>query len=161
MPQTSNEPQAITEPQTITAQVFVFGHKLSPETTAWLEAKHGQGCVRVHKAFVQIDVQNEHEVASKKVLQRLRAQGADLTGATLTYMTVHGLSTTSLALAAVIAGVSGRMPRVLNLIRMNDHETEREFYAPSPELPYVDLESLKNLVGRAARAKDLEGVSLV
>lgn len=154
-------PQTSTEPQAVVAQVFVFGHKLSPETEAWLEAKHGKGQVRVHKAFVQIDRFDEHETASKKVLQRLRAQGADLTGATLTYMTVHGLSTTSLALAAVIAGVSGRLPRVLNVIRMNERQTEREFYAPSPELPFMDLEQLKNFVGRAARAKDLEGASVL
>lgn len=144
------------ELEPVNAQVFVFGHKLSAETQAWLETEHA-GSVRIHKVFCQIEKQNEHVGAALQILRRLRAQGADLSGNTTTYMTVVGLSTTTLALAAVLTGALGRWPRVLNLIQQTD-DAGRSFYAPSPELPFIELNSLKNNSGRASRAASFDGV---
>ena len=133
------------------AQVLVFGHELSPEALAVIEAKYGP--VNVFAAFFHSPRMDAQPYHVQRCFRELGAKGADLTGNVTTLIALPGLSVASTLVAAAYAGITGSLPVVLNLIKQTNPETQRAFYAPSPELPWVDLQSFRNNEGRRARAQ--------
>lgn len=125
-------------------QVLVFGHPLSKSTEKWLKAQYRT--VRVHKVLIHVENWSRLVEEVERVLDVLQAQGADLTGRTETLMAVPGSSASTAALLAALTGALGKQPGVLNLIRFPEGH-----YAPSPELPVLDLELIKGQLGRQVR----------
>jgi hypothetical protein len=132
-------------------QVFAFGHSLSPATKAWLSQNYVSG-YRVHKVFFHAEKLSDTPAAAEQVFHKLRAQGADFSGQTQTLFVLPGLGAGVAVLVAGWVGITGDFPQVLNLMKFGDG------YAPSPELPVIDLGSFKNQVGRKMRARFFEGV---
>lgn len=125
-------------------QVLVFGHPLSRSTEKWLKSQYHT--VRVHKVLIHVENWSGVIDEVERVIEALQAQGADLTGRTETLMAVPGSSVSTATLVAALAGALGKLPGILNLIRFPEGH-----YAPSPELPVIDLEQVEGQLGRKAR----------
>lgn len=126
-------------------QVFCFGHSLSASTQLWLNQNYPGG-VRVFRAHYHADKMSDAVRAADGVLSNLARQGADLDNHVRTIIVSPGMSAGALLLAAGWMGMTGDLPKVLNLMRVGDE------YVPSPELPLLDLMSFKNNVGRKKRS---------
>jgi hypothetical protein len=132
-------------------QVFVFGHPLSRTTQKWLKETYDR--VRVHHVLVHVNSWSEVCLEVERVIDVLKAQGADLSGNTNTLITTTGSSTATATLLAALLGCLGKLPGVLNLIRH-----PQGHYAPAPELPIVGLDDFRNTVGRKARKSFMQRV---
>lgn len=131
-------------------QVITFGHKLSPETEAWIRENHGEFVA--FQVFFHAEQLHEVVTVTRRCFKQLAAKGCDMSGNTMTMLALPGLGIAVSLVVAAWTGVAGSMPLVLNLIRQTDPDnTVRSYYAPSPELPVVDLQSVRQDMGRKLR----------
>jgi hypothetical protein len=107
----------------------------------------------VHHVLVHVNSWSEVCLEVERVIDVLKAQGADLSGNTNTLITTTGSSTATATLLAALLGCLGKLPGVLNLIRH-----PQGHYAPAPELPIVGLDDFRNTVGRKARKSFMQRV---
>lgn len=134
----------------MSCQVLVLGHLLGPETLAAIEAKYGP--VKVYESFFQAPKMNQQLEVIDRCFRQFRQQGADMSGRTVTLIALPGLSVASTLAAAVWAGVSGSLPVVINLIKQTSADKCSVYYAPSPELPFIDLQSVRTNYGLKMRS---------
>ncbi len=112
-------------------QVIVLGHRLSRATMQWLKS---QGPYKIYKILFHVDRFDRVFDSVKEVMRELHAQGCDLSGNTPTIFQPTGSTVGALVIASAWAGLTGQLPSFINLIRNGDAT-----YAPSPELPVLDL----------------------
>ena len=125
-------------------QVLVFGHHLSSATKAWVYDNYGP--FRIFGEHLHVDQMKDVEVECLRCLDAVEAQGADLSGRTKTLWVRPGLGIAGDTMLALLHGSLGEFPVSLNLMKSPEGP-----YAPSPELPVVDLQSIRNNVGRRRR----------
>ena len=127
-------------------QVIVTGHPLSPESKRFLREKYGSN---IHY-FTQVwhtPHFSDAFPATEQFFDRLKDQGANLRGNVTTIFTVPGTSVGAVCIATAWAGLTGELPKFINVIRVGD------VWIPSPEMPILDLSSFKNDVYRKRRAE--------
>lgn len=143
----------MTTPQT-KLQVFTFGHPLSQETKDWLTSQYGPEGTgwQVYLAYFHASQLHEAPKAVIRCMKKLHAQGADMSGRTKTFFVPTGLSIGVALLGAAWDGLTGEMPKWLNLIKQTDPKDPlRSYYAPCPELPFVDAAGFRQSMSRNLR----------
>jgi hypothetical protein len=136
-------------------QVLVFGHPLGLQTKAFLATISAD--VRIHKVFMHIPRFCDTLPHVKGVFDELAKQGLDLSGRTPTLIVPPGSSLASMAIVAAWLGVSGEVPKLLNLIKDPSQSGE---WIPSPEAPVLDLHSFRHDMRQAGR-RQLNGVERI
>ena len=124
-------------------QVIVLGHKLSRATALWLRK---QGPYKVYRVYFHIPRFDQVFETVRQVFTELHEQGCDLSGETPTVFQCVGSTVGALAVAAMWQGLTGNLPRLLNLIRISEEE-----YGPSRELPVLELDDFREECAGEAR----------
>lgn len=134
-------------------QVISLGHPLSRPSHKFIKGIAPKGWYSFYYASLHLDRFDQVLEATDSALDELRSQGADLSGATRTIIVPPGMSMVSMVFCAAWMGVTGDLPEILNVMRVGAE------HVPCPELPVINLHSVKNNVRSKHRRKSV--VSLV
>lgn len=134
-------------------QVISLGHPLSRPSHKFIKSIAPKGWYSFYYASLHLDRFDQVIPVIDKALDELRSQGADLSGATRTIIVPPGMSMVSMVFAAAWMGVTGDLPEILNVMRIGQE------HVPCPELPIINLHSVKNNMRATHRRKNI--VSMV
>lgn len=134
-------------------QVITSGHELSEAAQDYLKTIADE--ITVFPAFFFAKRLCQVVERTNAALDSLIAKGADVSGRTPTYVVLPGLSVATACFVSAWQGLSGQLPLVLNVINIDGQ------YVPSPELPVIDLNSVKNNVARRKRTSYMTQVTVL
>ncbi len=139
-------------------QLIILGHAMSRDTLRFLNSI---GPYKPFKILFHIERFDDPFAAVYTVFKHLHAMGCDLSGRTPTIWQTSGSTIGAHVLHTAWHRMTGQHMRILNVIRRGD-----SVYAPSPELPIIDLgcfyqafpEALAAIISTSQEALEAEAV---
>lgn len=139
------------------AQVLVFGHDLSSQTKKYLLDTYGE--FKVFKIFFHTETPADIRRAVEGVMKTMVRMGVDMNPSSSinTLMVAPGMTVAGMLVADAWQSATDRTASLLYIIK----DPVSGEYIPCPELPVINRQQFKSMIGRRYRARLFQGVELV